>query len=243
MHKGGFFKLILRIIEWLEGRRQEIYFVMMGLFILTAIGTGIYMYLSYQEKPMFSEPSTITEHFAQPIFIGMLTTVIILSFGVFITHFIAMIPFKKLKIFKMELEFDNNINREKQIANQFLYSSTMLHNHPENVKYLINNQLLDLKQILQFLAESYKNYSLQYNKELPLEVDVLLPSELKGRKERALFRSIDSQKVIKANTCYTNRLVRGENILLGIAVVGEGGMITRLIHMIKKRGRVFWVML
>ncbi|MBY7144529.1 hypothetical protein KFZ56_16010 [Virgibacillus sp. NKC19-3] len=169
---------------------------------------------------MFQNPLSILEHFAQPIFIGLLTVTILLLFGTFLAHFLIMVPFKRLRIYKMELEFNSNTLREKQIANQFLYSSTMLHNHTENVKYLIDNQLMDLKQVLQFLAYSYKNYSLQYNNELTLEIDVLEPTELKGR-ERKLYQAINGQNIIKANTTYENRLIQGDNLLLGTANVGE----------------------
>ncbi|WP_373893717.1 hypothetical protein [Virgibacillus sp. CBA3643] len=169
---------------------------------------------------MFQNPSSMLEHFAQPIFIGLLTVTILLLFGTFLAHFLIMVPFKRLRIYKMELEFNSNTLREKQIANQFLYSSTMLHNHTENVKYLIDNQLMDLKQVLQFLAYSYKNYSLQYNNELTLEIDVLEPTELKGR-ERKLYQAINRQNIIKANTTYENRLIQGDNLLLGTANVGE----------------------
>lgn len=202
-------------------RRQEIYFVLMSIFTLIAIGVGFYMYIYYWKYPMFIDPSSIPEHFAQPIFISMLTIVLILLLGTFITHFITMIPFKKLKLFKMEMEFESNTIREQQIANQFLYTSTMLHNHTENVKYLFDNNLFDLKEVLQFLTESYKTYSLFYNNEMTLEIDVLDSTELRG-KERKLFNAIDAQKNIKTNTNYVNRLIRGENLLIGTATVGEG---------------------
>lgn len=221
MHKSKFFRAILRIMNWMDDRRQEIYSLTIAVFIVAAIGLGFERYIHYRGKPMFTSPSSIPEHFAQPIFIGMLTIVFILLFGVFLAHFLTMPPFRKLKIFKMEMEFDSTNLREKQIANQFLYSSTMLQNHTENVKFILDNQFVDFKQVLQFLVESYKNYSLQYNNELTLEIDVLGPTELKGR-ERKLFKALDEQKVVKENTSYVNRLIKGENILLGSASVVEG---------------------
>src|SRR5699024_10051895 len=119
-------------------RRQEIYFVLLSIFTLIAIGVGVSMYIYYCKSLLFIDYSSIPEHFAQPILISMITILLILLLGTFITHFITMIPFKKLKLFKMEMEFESNTIREQQIANQFLYTSTMLHNHTENVKYLVD---------------------------------------------------------------------------------------------------------
>lgn len=91
----------------------------------------------------------------------------------------------------------------------------------KNVKYLVDHNLFDLKEVLQFLIESYKSYSLYYNNEMTLEIDVLDSTELKG-KERKLFNTIDVQKTVKTNTNYVNRLIKGENLLIGAATVGEG---------------------
>lgn len=49
--------------------------------------------------------------------------------------------------------------------------------------------------MLQFLVDSYKNYSVQYNNELTLEIDILKSTELKGR-EKKLFRAVDEQNEI-----------------------------------------------
>jgi|SRR5690625_2733940 len=220
MHKSKVFRVILRAMNWMDDRRQEIYSLIVAVFIVAAIGLGIERYIHYKNKPMFTNPSSIPEHFAQPVFIAMITIVFFLLFGVFFAHFLTMLPFRKLKIFKMEMEFDSTNVREEQIANQFLYSSTMLQNHTENVKYIMDNQLDDFKEVLQFLVESYKEYSLQYNNELTLEIDVLKPTELKEREEK-LFKFLDGQKVVKANTSYVNRLIKGENILLGLASIQE----------------------
>lgn len=145
MHKNKFFRVILRVMKWMDDHRQELYFLTMAAFIAAAIGLGSNRYIHYRNKPMFTNPSSISEHFAQPIFIAMLTIVLILLFGVFFARFLTMLPFKKLKFLNIEMEFDSTNLREKQIANQFLYSSTMLHNHTENVKFLINNQLINFK--------------------------------------------------------------------------------------------------
>lgn len=214
MHKGKVFRVILRIIEWMDDRQKELYFLTMVAFIIFAISLGINRYIHYKNNPMFTNPTAISEHFAQPIFIAMFTTVLTLLFGVFLARFLTMLPFRKLKFLNMEMEFDSTSLREKQIANQFLYSSTMLHNHMENVKFLVDNELLDFIQVLQFLVKSYKNYSVQYNNELTLEIEILKTTELKG-KEKKLFRAVDEQKVTKANTFYMNRLIKGENLLIG----------------------------
>ncbi|MBU5468586.1 hypothetical protein KQI49_17385 [Virgibacillus sp. MSJ-26] len=214
MYKGRLFIFILRIIDWMDGRRQEIHFILMTLFVPIAIGFGVSMYIYYLNNPMFKNPSTIIEHFAKPIFIGMITVILILAFGLLLAHLITMTPFRRLKIFKMEMEFDAALSREKHIANQFLFSSTMLHNHIENVRYLLENNLFELKQLVEFLAESYKNNALEYNNELTLVVDVVAPSEIKGREKR-LFQSLINQRIPKANTVYNNRLIRGENLLIG----------------------------
>lgn len=220
MHKSRFFKVILRVMKWIEDRQQELYFLMMTAFIFVAIGLGATMFIHYSDKPMFTNPASISEHLAQPIFIAMFTFLLIILFGIFLARFLTMLPFKKLKFLNMEMEFDSTNLREKQIANQLLYTSTMLHNHTENVKFLIDNQLSDFKQVLQFLGESYKNYSVQYNNELTLEIDILRATELKGREKR-LFKTVDEQKIVKANTSYLNRLINGENLLIGSVSLGE----------------------
>src|SRR5699024_10237834 len=93
--------------------------------------------------------------------ISMISIVLILIFGAFVIHLVIMTPFKRITFFKMEMEFDTA--RDKLIANQFSYSSTMLHNHTENVKYLLNNELKNFQQVLQFLLDSYRNSILTYN--------------------------------------------------------------------------------
>ncbi|WP_188206857.1 hypothetical protein [Alkalibacillus aidingensis] len=195
-----------------------------------AIGLGFYMYCVYKNNPMFENPSTITEHFARPIFIGMLTTLLVLGFGVLFANLIIMIPIKRIKLFKMEMEFNSYTTKGKEVANQFLYSSTMLHNHVENVRYLMANNFTDLVEVLQFLTSSYKDYVLQYGDGLALTIDVVVASELRGREEKKIYKSIKQQHVIKSNTAYTNRLIRGENVLLGIvsaSTTDEAVMIVR----------------
>jgi hypothetical protein len=232
MYKSRFFQVVLRAIDWMNERRQEIYFILMAIILLSAISFGVYMYIYYMKNPMFKNPSTITEHFAEPVFIGMLSTTIILVFGMFLAHSITMIPFKRIKLFKMEMEFDSYTNREKEIANQFLYSSTMLHNHTENVRYLLDNDFSELKQVLQFLTDSYKENALQYHNELTLTIDVMDPSDINGREEKKLYISINQQQVPNSNTAYTNRLLSGENLLVGSISVGD----TEEAVMIVKRG-------
>lgn len=78
--------------------------------------------------------STVTFSLSKRV-LGTLTSIIII-FGTFFAHIITMLPLKRIKFSKMEMEFDSHSTREKEIANQFLYSSTMLHNHTENVRYL-----------------------------------------------------------------------------------------------------------
>lgn len=221
MHKNRFFQFILRVIDWISERRQEIYFILMAIIILSAIGFGIYMYIYYTNNPMFNNPSTIPEHFARPIFIGMLASIIIIIFGTLFAHFITMLPLKRIKFSEMEMEFDSHSIREKEIANQFLYSSTMLHNHTENVRYLLANSFFELKEVLRFLTDSYKANTLEYSNKLALTIDIVEPSELRGREERKLYKSLSQQEVVKSRTAYINRLIKGENILLGIVPVTD----------------------
>lgn len=221
MYKGKFFQMILRIIDWVNERRQEIYFVLSFFLISFAIGFGIYMFVHYMNHPMFSNPSTIPEHFARPVFIAMLSTVLIMLFGMFLIHFVTMVPFRRITFLKMEMEFDLKTQKEKQIANQFLFSSTMLHNHTENVRYVLDNELYELKQVVQFLTESYRNNVLKYNKEITLTMDVVDPEDLQSRDEKKLFQSIMNQRIIKTNTVYQNRLLTGDNVLVGVISVTE----------------------
>lgn len=219
MHKNRFFHFVLRVIDWISDRRQEIYFILMAIIIPGAIGFGIYMYIYYTNNPMFNNSSNNSEHFARPIFISMLATTIIIIFGTFFAHFITMLPFKRIKLFKMEMEFEYRSTREKEVANQFLYTSTMLHNHTENIRYLLDNGFFELKEVLQFLTDSYKTNTLEYSNELALTIDIIEPSGLRGREERKLYRSLSQQEIVKSKTTYINRLIRGENILVGIVPV------------------------
>lgn len=219
LKKSSFFYFILRVIDWMNERRQEIYFILMSINVPVAIGIGIYMFNFYSNSPMFENPSTILEHFAKPIFISMLATATVLTFGTLLIHLVTMVPFRRISFFKMEMEFDSI--KEKQIANKFLYASTMLHNHTENVKYLLDNDFSELGQVLQFLAESYKENALEYNDELKLEINVVSPHELKGRTEKKLYDTIHKQLRVKSNTAYSNRLIGDENILVGSTSVFE----------------------
>lgn len=202
----------------------------MAILVLSAIGIGIHMYIYYRGTPMFENPTTIVEHFARPIFIGMLATVLMLALGTLFIHLVTVVPLKRISFFRMELEFDTA--REKQIANQFLYTSTMLQNHTDNVKYLLENNLIEFKQVLQFLADSYKNSALEYNDELTLEVDVINFNELAGRKEGKLFNAIKKQSPVKSNTIFRNRLINGENLLVGSISVSD----TQDLVMVVRRG-------
>lgn len=251
MHKNRFFHFVLRVIDWISDRRQEIYFILMAIIIPGAISFGIYMYIYYTNNPMFNNSSMNSEHFARPIFISMLATTIIIIFGTFFAHFITMLPFKRIKLFKMEFEYRST--REKEVANQFLYTSTMLHNHTENIRYLLDNGFFELKEVLQFLTDSYKTNTLEYSNELALTIDIIEPSGLRGREERKLYRSLSQQEIVKSKTTYINRLIRGENTLVGIVPVIDtdeavvvvqyvDNLIDHLILMTKKSLRAFLVM-
>lgn len=62
---------------------------------------------------------------------------------------------------------------------------------------------------------------LEYSNKLALIIDIVEPSELRGREERRLYKSLSQQEVVKSRTAYINRLIRGENILLGIVPVTD----------------------
>lgn len=81
---------------------------------------------------------------------------------------------------------------------------------------IIANNFFDLKQVLQFLSDSYKNNTYDYSEKLALSIHIVEPSELQGREERKLYKSLRQQKTPKSKTAYINRLIRGENILVGV---------------------------
>lgn len=75
--------------------------------------------------------------------------------------------------------------------------------------------------MLQFLTDSYKANTLEYSNKLALTIDIVEPSELRGREERKLYKSLSQQEVVKSRTAYINRLIKGESILLGIVPVTD----------------------
>lgn len=103
MFKSVFFRSILRLIEWLEERRRELYFILMAVDILFAVGYGAYIYLHYRMNPIFDNPSTVLEHFLQPTFISLISIVFILIFGAIVIHLVIMTPFRRIRNTKIRL--------------------------------------------------------------------------------------------------------------------------------------------
>lgn len=96
MYKGRFLHAIGRIVDWMGTRREEIYFLLMLVNILIAIGFGIYIFNFYKDNPMFSQPLTILEHFARPIFIAMVSTTLVVIFGTFLIQLITLVSFRRV---------------------------------------------------------------------------------------------------------------------------------------------------
>lgn len=230
MYKSNFFIYILRFGDWLQERGKELYIVLMTIVITVAIGFGINTYLHYYHNPMFDNPKTVLEHFAQPIFIAILSTVIILVFGIFVTHLMTMVPLRRIQLFKIEMEFHSQGQREKVIENQFLYTSTMLQNHIENVNYLLDNDFTELNEVLQFIAESYQDTALHYDDELVLEIDVVSPKEVIEREALKLLHVVKQKSCVNSRTVYINRIFKGYNVLVGVISLQDMGEVVLIVR-------------
>lgn len=230
MYKSNFFIYILRFGDWLNERGKELYIVLMTVVIGLAIGFGMNTYIHYSKNPMFEDPKTVLEHFAQPIFITIFSTVVILVFGIFVTNLMTMVPFRRIQLFKLEMEFHSQDKREKEIENQFLYTSTMLQNHTENAIYLLENNFIELPEVLQFITESYKETALHYNEELVLEIDVVNPEEITDKQTLKLYHSINRKFLVNTNTVYINRIFKGYNIFVGVISLEDGEEVVMVVR-------------
>lgn len=230
MYKSSFFIFILRFGDWLNERGKELYIVLMTVVIALALGFGINTYLRYSYDPMFINPNTVLEHFAQPIFISMFSTVVILVFGIFVTNLMTMVPFRRIQLFRLEMEFYSQDKRDKEIENQFLYTSTMLQNHTENVLYLLENDFTELEEVLRFITESYKETALHYNDDLVLEIEVVSPVDINEKQVLKLYKTINRKFFVSTNTVYVNRILKGHNLLVGVISLEEIGEVVMIVR-------------
>ncbi|MGJ9384370.1 hypothetical protein [Salipaludibacillus sp. CF4.18] len=219
MVKSRFFQVILRLLDWADKRKKELHFLSMTFFIVFAAMMGGNVYYKYSKNPMFENPSTIVEHLAIPIFISLFTIALVLFFGMFFTSFVMMAPFKKLKLFKMELEFDDKYAKEIMIANQFTFISTMLQNNSQTIKEMISENSTELNDVVEKLSLNYKRFVNEYNSGACLEIDVCKEEDVVAKQEQKLLEEIKRSSYI--SNAYVNRILSGNNLMVGLVEVSK----------------------
>lgn len=219
MVKSKLFQVISRLLDWADNRKREFYFLSMAFFIVLSAVIGGNVFNKYKQHPMFENPSTIVEHLATPLFVSLFTVTIVLFFGMFFSSVVLMAPFKKLKLFKMELVFEDKYVKEIMIANQFTFISTMLNNNSLTIKEMISDNATELNDVAEKLSLSYKRFVNEYNTGACLEVDVCREEDLINKQEVKLLKEVKKSSYI-SNT-YVNRILNGNNLMIGLVEVSQ----------------------
>lgn len=208
-----FFVAVQRLVESLQRRYQEIYFLLMSGFVLIALVSGIWTFLHFYKKPFFPEPKTITELLANPYLMGLFAAFIVLLFGVFFSSMILMVPMRKLAIFKMEVEMGELPEKKREIQNQFTYISTLLYNHQEITDDIIRYQVNDFYGIVQLFIQVYEDYFQETNRTHHPSVEVRKSDEGLHKSEEKIYKKLIMQDETAG---YQNHIIpTRENILMG----------------------------
>lgn len=208
------FQVTSRLVDRAQSRRREIYFLSMTFFIVLSAVIGGNVFIKYYNDPMFANPETIMQHFATPLFIALVTMTAVLFFGLFFTTVISMAPFKRLRFYEMEFEFENKYAKEIMVANQFTFISTMLNNNSNTIREMISNNTTELHEVVEQLALKYKRFVNEYNSGVFLEIEVCKEEEVTAPQEKKLLEEVKKSPYM-SNT-FVNRVLNGTNLMVGV---------------------------
>ncbi|MGP4074815.1 hypothetical protein [Halobacillus sp. K22] len=225
MYKNWFFRRVDRFIDWLENHQKSIYSISITIFFLLAAGVGGYTFWNYWKTPMFASPATIIEHMANiPFIIGMLAMVLILAGGSFVI-WMSLSMIKKVKINKLEVDISDTSLQESRIQQRFTFISSMLEQNIEilcdiyedkkSFKRRMEEHTVQ-QEIISYLASDYREYIRVFYPDLQSELFILGNTEKMDQNTRRLYKFLLRNKKTQ-QAVYTNRLINGENTLVGLA--------------------------
>lgn len=226
MKKNAFFSRIERFVEWYERHQKELYFLMITFFVILSLVVGGVSYHYYSTNPLSNKPTTLTEHLATPLLIATLLTVITLMFGLFFTSVVLLSMVKRIKINKMEVDFQQQTIAERRVKNRFEFISAMLASNLDTLAEIYINKSkfeMALKDeelpeiVLNHLCTIYKKYVNDSHNLANSEVYVQSTNENLETNVEKLYKDLRHSPNDETSAVYVNRLLGGQNLLVGLA--------------------------
>jgi len=175
--KGRFFVKLDNLDIWIEHRRKSIFLLFMGLFLLISLTLASYYGFKTSKNPLFENPATIMQHvFNTPIVISMLIVFVVVVFGIFFTSVITLAPFKRMKLYNMELEFETR-EKEQRVSKQFTFVSSILREYFVIIGNVTNHKERTLMSITKSVVKAYELF---YNEVNNNDVNDLVEIRVEG---------------------------------------------------------------
>ncbi len=214
MYKGLFWRLISRSVDYIMDRQKEVYFIVLTLGIAASLIYGVHFYGNFSEGSFVQEPKNFADYALRPSLVTLVVVILLIFASLFFAMVFSLSALKKLKVFKMEVEFGNWPEKQRKIVNNIRFTSTVLKNNEDNVRKLVEEDKTDFPQIVKYLAEEFNRLSVVVEESVDIEADIIKKAEL-GIIENGMYKEITEGG--NSNTRYNNSFFGSYNILLGVA--------------------------
>lgn len=224
--KGILFRKLDRLDIWIEERRKNIFLLVSLFFILASLVLAIHFSMKIYAKPLFPEPETLAQYMINsPFIIFMLVMAIVLFFGLFVSLVVTLSPFKRMKIAKMELEFENQ-KKEAKVSEQFSFVSSILGSYYSVVGRLKRERRKDILSITNNIVQAYEKFYNEMNNDQGsnIEVKIVEKEENMSKTEIKLLNHLRTNEL---DVDFWNRFPGKENILIGITETEEAIIIVK----------------
>jgi|GEM_PF-5385765 len=213
MYKGPIWRKISRAASLIMNNQKEIYFILVTLGIIGSIAYGAFFYYEILDSSYAESPKTFIDYLIRPSLLALFVVAILIMFTVFFARVLSLSALKSLTVFKLGVEFGEWEEKERAIASNFRFTSSVLKNHEDTLIKLVREKRTTLPDIVEYLVAEFNKLIKATKNDVKMEIDIVSYSQLENF-EQNVYEEIISDPY--STTRYYNSVFGPYNLLLGV---------------------------